>query len=87
MPGRLLIDDKNADLASAKRAAAFVNDRPVSYVLGGHIEFNRESKAFSWKSHLHSNEHVLQLTKNDLLMLPDAVRSFHGSSTQHGEFS
>ena len=86
MPGRLLIDDKNADLASANRAAAFVKDRPVSYVLGGHIEFNSEGKAFPWKSHFHPNEHVLQLTKDDLLALPDAVRRFHGSSTQHGEF-
>ncbi len=33
MPGRLLIDDADADLASARRAAGFVKDRPVSYVL------------------------------------------------------
>ena len=86
MPGRLLIDDKNTDLASANRAAAFVKDRPVSYVLGGHIEFNGEGKAFPWKSHFHPSEHVLQLTKDDLLALPDAVGNFHGSSTQHGKF-
>lgn len=81
MPGRLLIDDKNADLASANRAAAFVKDRSVSYVLGGHIEFNNEGKTFPWKSHFHPNEHILQLTKDDLVALPDAVSNFHGSST------
>ena len=86
MSGRLLIDDKNVDLTSANRVAAFVKDRPVSYVLGGHIEFNSEGKAFPWKSHFHPNEHVLQLTKDDLLALPDAVSNFHGSSTQHGKF-
>jgi hydroxyacylglutathione hydrolase len=86
MPGRLLIDDKNADLASANRAAAFVKDRSVSYVLGGHIEFNNEGKTFPWKSHFHPNEHILQLTKDDLVALPDAVSNFHGSSTQYGKF-
>lgn len=86
MPGRLLIDDKNADLASANRAAAFVKGRPVSYVLGGHIEFNNEGKTFPWKSHFHPNEHILQLTKDDLVALPDAVSNFHGSSTQYGKF-
>ena len=86
MPGRLLIDDKNTDLASANRAAAFVKDRPVRYLLGGHIEFNSDGKAFQWKSHFHPNEHVLQLTKDDLLALPDAVSNFHGSSMQRGKF-
>ena len=86
MAGRLLIDDKNSDLASASRAAAFVKDRPISYILGGHIEFNSEGKAFPWKSHFHPNEHVLQLTKDDLLALPEAVNSFHGSSARHGKF-
>lgn len=86
MPGRLLIDDKNADLASANRAAAFLKDRSVSYVLGGHIEFNNEGKTFPWKSHFHPNEHILQLTKDDLDALPDAVSNFHGSSTQYGKF-
>ena len=86
MPGRLLIDDKNADLASANRAAAFVKDRSVSYVLGGHIEFHNEGKTFPWKSHFHPNEHILQLTKDDLVALPDAVSNFHGSSTQYGKF-
>lgn len=86
MPGRLLIGDKNTGLASANRAAAFVKDRSVSYVLGGHIEFSSEGKAFPWKSHFHPNEHILQLTKDDLLALPDGVSNFHGSSTQHGKF-
>ena len=38
MPGRLLIDDTDADLASAKRAVAFVHDRPVTEPEHGRIE-------------------------------------------------
>jgi hypothetical protein len=46
MPGRLLIDDDNAELASTKRVASFVKDRPVSHVLGGHIEFDTPERPF-----------------------------------------
>jgi hydroxyacylglutathione hydrolase len=86
MPGRLLIDDATADLASAKRAAAFVKDRPVSYVLGGHIELDATGETLPWQSQYHPNEHVLQLTKDDLLALPAAITSFNGLYTQSGSF-
>jgi hydroxyacylglutathione hydrolase len=86
MPGRLLIDNAAADLASAQRAAAFVKDRPVSYVLGGHIEFDATGNTLPWQSQYHPNEHVLQLTKDDLLALPAAVASFNGFYTQTGSF-
>jgi hydroxyacylglutathione hydrolase len=78
MPGRLLIDNTGADLASAERIAAFVKDRPVSFVLGGHIELNSAGDTFSWGSQYHPDEHVLQMTKNDLLALPAALHSFNG---------
>lgn len=86
LPGRLLIDDTSADLASAERVAAFVKDRPVSYVLGGHIEKNAAGNLFSWESQYHPQEHVLELTKDDLLALPAALRSFNGFYTVHGQF-
>ncbi len=50
MPGRLLIDDAAADLASAKRVATFVANRPVRYVLGGHIEEDASGKLLPWES-------------------------------------
>lgn len=78
MPGRLLIDNISADLASAERVAAFVKDRPISFVLGGHIEPNSKGDTFPWASHYHPHEHVLQMTKDDLLALPAALRSFNG---------
>lgn len=87
MPGRLLIDNASADLASAERVAAFVKDRPVSFVLGGHIEQNSAGDLFPWESQYHPGEHVLQMTKNDLLALPAAIRSFNGFYTVRGRFT
>lgn len=86
MPGRLLIDSASADLASAKRVAAFVKDRPVSLVFGGHIELNSAGDAFTWGSQYHPNEHVLQMSKEDLVALPAAVGSFNGFYTVRGNF-
>lgn len=86
MPGRLLIDDADADLASAKRVAAFVKDRPVSHVLGGHIEIDSSGETFDWESQYHPHEHDLQMTKDDLLALPAAVSSFNGFYTRNSKF-
>jgi hydroxyacylglutathione hydrolase len=87
MPARLLVDDASADLASAERVAAFVKDRPISFVLGGHIEMNSAGDLFPWESQYHPHEHVLQMTKDDVLALPVAIRSFNGFYTVHGEFT
>jgi glyoxylase-like metal-dependent hydrolase (beta-lactamase superfamily II) len=86
MPARLLIDDTAADLASARRVAAFVQDRPVAAVLGGHIEVNTAGETFPWESQYHPGEHALGLTKDDLLALPAAVSSFNGFYTRSGNF-
>jgi hydroxyacylglutathione hydrolase len=86
MPARLLIDDTKADLASADRAAAFVKDRPVSFVLGGHVEMDSKGNLFPWESLYHPHEHVLQMTKDDLLALPAAIRTFNGFYTVTGQF-
>jgi hydroxyacylglutathione hydrolase len=86
MPGRLLIDDAAAELASAQRVAAFVKDRPVSYVLGGHIELNQAGETFPWESQHHPREQVLQMTKGDLLALPAAVANFNGVYSRTGPF-
>jgi hydroxyacylglutathione hydrolase len=86
MPARLLIDDTAADLASAQRVAAFVKDRPVSYVLGGHIEMDKSGEMFPWESQYHPNEHALAMTKDDLLALPAAVAGFNGFYSRSGQF-
>ena len=87
LPGRLLISDKRADLASAERVSAFVKDRPVSFVLGGHVEMNSQGELFPWGSQYHPAEHALALKKDDLLALPSAVRSFNGFYAVSGQFT
>src|ERR1700733_2331484 len=87
MPARLLIDDTSANVASADRIAAFVKDRPISFVLGGHIEMNSAGELFPWESQYHPNEHALQITKDDVLALPAAVRSFNGFYSVRGQFT
>jgi hydroxyacylglutathione hydrolase len=86
LPGRLIIDDAAQDLASAQRIADFIRDRRVSYVLGGHIELNTDGETIPLGSHYHPREHVLQLTKQDLLELPSIVSSFNGFYSTHGVF-
>jgi len=86
MPGRLLIDDASAELASAQRVAAFIRNRPVSFVLGGHIEVDAKGNLFPWESQFHPHEHVLQMNQDDLLALPAAIRSFNGFYSKRGNF-
>jgi hydroxyacylglutathione hydrolase len=86
LPGRLIIDDAAADLASAQRVADFVRNRPVSYILGGHIELDTDGQQLPMGSSYHPREHALQLTKQDLMALPATVSSFNGFYNQNGMF-
>jgi glyoxylase-like metal-dependent hydrolase (beta-lactamase superfamily II) len=86
LPGRLLVDDWSAYEASARRVAQFLEDRPVSFVLGGHVEKNRSAELFPWQSTYHPDEHALQLNKEDLLALPAALRNFNGFDTETSAF-
>jgi hydroxyacylglutathione hydrolase len=85
LPGRLLIEDRQADLASAKRVAEFVSDRPVSHVLGGHIEMAADGKLYAWGSQFHPDEHSLAMTKEDLVELPGTIAQFNGIYTRRGQ--
>jgi hydroxyacylglutathione hydrolase len=86
LPGRLIIDDARADLASAQRVAEFIKNRPVIYVLGGHIELDASGETVAMGSQYHPHEHVLQMTKNDLLALPAIISSFNGFYSQNGVY-
>jgi hydroxyacylglutathione hydrolase len=77
LPGRLLIEDTDADLASARRVAKFVEHRPITYVLGAHIELDESGKTF-FGTRYHPNERPLQLTKQEVLALPEIVSGFNG---------
>ena len=85
LPGRLLIADKAQDLASARRVAQFVQGRPVSHVLGGHIELDESGQTFLGE-HYHPHERALQLAREDLLSLPQIVSGFNGFYGRHGDY-
>lgn len=86
LPARMLIDDSKAYRASAQILADFVQTRPLRYVLGGHIEMDANGELFPWQSQFHPNEHVLQMTKDDVLALPAAFSHFNGFYTKVGSF-
>jgi glyoxylase-like metal-dependent hydrolase (beta-lactamase superfamily II) len=85
LPGRLLIEDTEADIASARRVVEFVAERPVTYVLGAHIELDDSGKVFLGTRY-HPNERPLQLTKQDLLALPGIVSGFNGFYAKRGVY-
>ena len=86
LPGRLLVENFDDYAASAQRVAEFLRDRPVSYVLGGHVEKDRAGALFPWESTNHANEHALQLSKADIEQLPDALQKFNGIYTETGTY-
>jgi hydroxyacylglutathione hydrolase len=86
IPGRLMIDDTPADIASADLVATFIRSHPVTWILGGHVEMDDRGNLFSWGSQYHPQEHVLQMSRDDLLALPVALRSFNGIYSVHGRF-
>jgi hydroxyacylglutathione hydrolase len=85
LPGRLLIEDTDADLASARRVAEFVEHRPITYVLGAHIELDESGKTF-FGTRYHPNERPLQLTKQEVLALPGIVSGFNGFYAKRGVY-
>ena len=86
LPGRLLVDDSDEYLVSAHRVADFIGSRPITHVLGAHIEMNREEELFPWQSTYHPDERALPLMREDLLSLPETLRSFNGFYTKHGKW-
>ena len=86
MPGRLIIEDTAADLASAQRIAAFARSHPISHVLGGHIELDVDDRTLPMGSTYHPRERALPLGKQDVLDLPATVASFDGLYSQRGMY-
>jgi hydroxyacylglutathione hydrolase len=78
LPGRLLIEDAGAYRQSAVRVFDFLKTRPLTHILGGHIELNAAGRAYRFGSHYHPNEHRLELARADLAALPAAFDRFNG---------
>jgi len=86
LPARLIVDDIASYRASARRVMEFLRDRPVSYVLGGHIEEDRTGRLYDWMSSYHPDEHALQLGKDAVLDLPAALDGFNGFQSERDGF-
>jgi hydroxyacylglutathione hydrolase len=86
MPGRLTLEDSAADYASALRVVDFFRTRPLVHVLGGHIELDTGGHSYRVGSHYHPNEHRLELSKQDLLALPSALKEFNGFYARYPNF-
>jgi glyoxylase-like metal-dependent hydrolase (beta-lactamase superfamily II) len=78
-PGRLYISDFATYQTSTERLIAFLEGKPVSHVLGNHIEqTSTPFLDFPIGSIYHPNEHPLELTFGTLLELEDGLKSMHG---------
>jgi glyoxylase-like metal-dependent hydrolase (beta-lactamase superfamily II) len=82
LPARLIVDDIVAYRASARRVMEFLRDRPVSYVLGGHIEEDSAGRLYDWQTSYHPDERALPLAKSDVMALPAVLDAFNGFESE-----
>lgn len=87
LPGRLTIEDTAADRKSVARAIGFLAGRPVAHILGGHIERDVSGHTYAQGSTYHPNERALELSRQDLLTLSAALKSFNGFYASHENYS
>ncbi len=86
LPGRLLIEDAVAYRESALRVVDFLKTRPLTHILGGHIELDTAGHAYRFGSHYHPNERRLELAREDLTALPAAFDGFNGFYARHPNY-
>ena len=87
MPGRLTLEDKAVDQKSAARVIDFLANRPVTHILGGHIERDLAGHTYAEGATYHPNERPLELSREDLMKLPSALASFNGFYASHENYS
>jgi hydroxyacylglutathione hydrolase len=79
-PGRLYIPDFTSYKASTERLIAFLQGKPVAFILGNHIEETRTPfKDFPIGSIYHPDEHSLELPYGALLELEDGLKSMEAA--------
>ncbi|WP_446215819.1 MBL fold metallo-hydrolase [Micromonospora sp. IBHARD004] len=79
LPGRLYAFDAAAYLATLNRLVAFAATRPVTHVLGCHIEMrNRPGRDYPLGAEYQPDERALQLTAGHLTAIRDAAASAVG---------
>jgi glyoxylase-like metal-dependent hydrolase (beta-lactamase superfamily II)/streptogramin lyase len=74
-PGRLYVADAGEFIASNQRLVDFTRDRPVSHILGAHIEQMRTPYMDYVRGTAYQpDEHALELSRGDLLELNEALQ-------------
>ena len=86
LPGRVTVADTDAFRASARRLAAFVRDRPVARVLGGHVEMDKAGDLYPQGATHHPDERRLEMAKSDVFALSSAMDEFNGFYSPRGNF-
>ncbi len=78
-PGRLYVRDSAAFVRSIDRLIRFIASRPVAEILGTHIEnTNRPFVDYPEGTVDQPNEHVLELSRADLVALDSALATMGG---------
>jgi glyoxylase-like metal-dependent hydrolase (beta-lactamase superfamily II) len=88
-PGRLYVRDYPAFAASLDRLVTFAETRPVTHVLGGHIEMSRSAgRDYPVGATYQPDEAALPMTVHQLAAVRDAARSVAGRPGAHnfGDF-
>lgn len=82
-PGRLYVRDTAAFATSVHRLVEFTRDRPVTHILGTHIE-NSSTPFVDYPVGTvdQPNEHVLELSRAQLLQLDSVVATMRGKFTR-----
>jgi hydroxyacylglutathione hydrolase len=75
-PGRLYIKDAEAFLSSLERAVEFASTRPVTHVMGCHVEMTRTArKDYPMGAIYQPDEVTLPMTVDQLIAVRDAARA------------
>jgi len=88
-PGLLVVEDWPSYVRSVARLKAFADARPISFILGAHIEMKNQPKQwFGLGTLFQPNEHVLQLEKSHLVELHDALTALgtNPRTQRHADF-
>jgi glyoxylase-like metal-dependent hydrolase (beta-lactamase superfamily II) len=79
LPGRLYIEDRAAFVSTMDRLVEFAADRPVTHVLGCHVEMTtRPGRDYPLGATYQPNERPLELTPDHLTAIRDATKAATG---------
>jgi glyoxylase-like metal-dependent hydrolase (beta-lactamase superfamily II) len=84
LPGRLYVADFPAFLSTMDRLVSFAATRPVTHVLGCHVEMTtKPGRDYPLGATYQPDEHPLELTAAHLTAIRDAAASVSGSRGVH----